>query len=665
MNTRKFVNCLDYSLDQIKLREIYEKVYRRKDFSFRRGHKDYCSRVVNVTFKYTVDEFNKIATNKYIKIGFIPAQCQFEDSICVIDGELVGIILNEEVKNPVSKAILGKYFTCEDGKYVMKSKPKRVKSTAELRKMVYEDGFMCGGIKFIRWKRSCGSSRVGKCLFIDERLYPRMHKWEVCGIKVNPGDSVDLAGFESYISLPTSSIIDTINIDPNSILVIDDYESVFKDKVISVEEESSHLVAYEKECEIANSIWDGQGLLDESVFEEKYSDKGMILLRNRFFKCCCFNTKIQKWFADNGITDVSQLNGYTKAESIEDIKLITTPSSIKYLKFGTLNQWLNHIEPEFGVVKYDKKTHFLGGRMVQTHYQLLNTLQMTKDEVAEFLKPTIDYLNLLKNDPDILRYHIKYPIEEDFNITPAKSKNDVIYKMLGVNDKFAQTKLYYDFRSEVMKSYVANLRHGKVLVDGNYSTLCGNPIEMLLHTIGKFDGTSQIGVGNVHSIRFPTGQTLLASRSPHVSMSNVWLPYNSDNEIIDRYLNLSEQIVCVNSINENTLFRLAGCDFDSDSVLLTDNQCLISAAQKNYDKFPVAIMNVSSSKIARKHTSAEQCDLDIKTSNNLIGDIINLSQELNTQIWHKINHGATYEDIKDIYKDVCILSIASNIEINI
>lgn len=51
-NTRRFVNTLDYSLDLIKLREVYEKVYRRMDFTFSKRGKEYCRRVINVTFKY-------------------------------------------------------------------------------------------------------------------------------------------------------------------------------------------------------------------------------------------------------------------------------------------------------------------------------------------------------------------------------------------------------------------------------------------------------------------------------------------------------------------------------------------------------------------------------------------------------------------------------------
>ena len=94
------------------------------------------------------------------------------------------------------------------------------------------------------------------------------------------------------------------------------------------------------------------------------------------FKSCCFNCNIQQWFKDNNITDISQLNGKTRAKRIEDVKLITTPNSIKYLKFDTLDNWLDNLYPRFGVVKHDKKTHFFGGRLVQTHYQLINTLQL-------------------------------------------------------------------------------------------------------------------------------------------------------------------------------------------------------------------------------------------------------------------------------------------------
>lgn len=564
IQTKKFINALDYSLDLIKLREIYEKVYRRHDFGFFVRNDEYTYRVINVTFKYSVKEYNMYGSDLYIKNGY----CQYtdinlQDCIDVQNGQVIAIKLNSPVEHPVSNEILGKHFYYDEGVYKTKNNFKTLVNVARLREMLYEDGFVCNGIKFVRFKRSSGSARVGKCLFIDEKLYPKMHKWEMCGLRVERGQDVDLAALEAYISLTLSSIIDTVEINPDNILVIDDFESTFKDKVIAVREnEKNSLFSAPEEVEITNSIWDGQSLLDISLFGD-YASYGMILLRNSFFKSCCFNCNIQKFFEDNGITDVSQLNGRTIAKQISDIKLITTPNSIKYLKFGSLEQWLKKIDPMFGVVKHEKKTHFFDGRLVETHYQLLNTLQLTKDEMREFLEPAIVYYKLLKDDPAVVRDYIKYPQSSRFWLppTPLLSKNDIVYKFLGLNDKFTETALYDAFKKDLLKHYRNTLKNGRVLVNGNYETLLGNPMEMLMSSIGKFDGKSLLGVGCVHTKRFECNKTLLGSRSPHINPGNVLLTKNVVDENIDKYFNLTEEILCINSINENILQRLNGSTY--------------------------------------------------------------------------------------------------------
>lgn len=618
-----------------------------------------------VTFKYSVNEYNRMGSDKYIKLGYTDSQLKFEDGAAVVDGDLAGIILNQEVMSPLPSDMLEPYFEYRDGCYQKVKEPRKKVNTAKLRKELYENGFQCGGIHYIRWKRSAGSARVGKALFIDSNLYPLMHQWEMCGIHIDSEEEIDLAALESYISLTTSSIIDTLELNPKHILVIDDFESVFSDDVVSVEEQDGKLTSTRKIMPICNSIWDGQGLIDRSAMGA-YQDKGMVLLRNSFFKCCCFNTNLQQWFADNHITRIDQLNGKTEAERIEDIKLVTTPSSIKYIKFGTLEDWRRYAGSTFGVVKHDKKTHFFDGRMVQTHYQLLNTLKMTKAEVEAFLQPTLDYITMLKTDPAVVRYHVKYPIEDtdEYDITPSQSKNDVVYRLLGLNDRFADTKLYDDFVKDIVKSMLKSVRLGHVLVNGNYSTLLGNPLEMLKASVGQFDGGASLGAGEVHTTRFEYGRRVLCSRSPHITMSNVWIPTNVESPEIDAYFNLTPEIICINSIGDNVLQRLSGCDFDSDSVLVTDNDKLIEAGLKTYLSFPIAACNVSAQKIKRRYCSEEQTALDIKTSRNLIGAIINTSQELNTIIWDKLNSGADMEEIMPVYLDVCKLNAAQGIEID-
>ena len=663
INTKLFINTLDYSLDLIKLREIYEKVFRRHDFTFSNGRHDYTQHVINVKFKYAQKEYNKVGDGKYIRNGYQWRDIQLQDHICIQDDVLIAIETNTLVDKPCESKYLGQYFEFVDGVYKSNDKFDTIKTKSELREYLYENGFICDGIKYIRWKRSSGSSRVGKCLFINEALYKRMHKWETCGLSLKEGCEIDLAALEAYISLTSSSIIDTLELKPENFLVVDDYESTFTDTVVGVQFENGQLIAKEQDFQITNSIFDGETLLDESCFPEQYKQYSMLLLRQRMFKSACFKTKIQKWFADNNITEISQLNGFTVAKNISDIKVITTPSSIKFVKFGTLQKWFDILEPTFGIVKHEKPTHYFDGRKVSCHYQLLNTLQLSEKEVNDLLEPSLDYIAKVRSDPAVLRYHINYPYDE-MDITPLNSKNEIIFKLLGMNANFAKTQLYYDFRNDLVKSLIRELKKGHILVNGNYSTLLGNGYEMLQQSIGIFEGKSIIGKGNIHSKRFEYDKTILGSRSPHVCSGNVLLVNNVASDEIDEYFDLSNEVVYVNAIEENIQQRLNGCDYDSDSILLTDNQMFIKAAQKNYDKFKVPTCFVSAKKIKRYYTNEQKADLDVKTSVNKIGEDINLSQQLNSLFWQHIHNGETFEDNAELYYDICKLAVLSGIEID-
>ena len=271
-----------------------------------------------------------------------------------------------------------------------------------IRDKVYENGFTIDGIKYVRWERSGSSARDGKCFFINEELEHAMNLFTDCGIKPNE-EELNLASFEAYRALVLSNKIDDLVIKPENILLIDDVSSVFKEKVMYVGmNDKNELFTEPKEMEIENKIFDGQSLIDISLMG-KYKDKGMLLLRHKFFKSCCFNANIQDWFRDNNITDISQLNGITVAKDIKDIKLITTPSSIKYCKFGSkenwFSEWIEQISKKnvpFGIVKYEKPTKYFNGKLVRTHYQILNTLQIAKEKIAELIEPTLKYIELLK-----------------------------------------------------------------------------------------------------------------------------------------------------------------------------------------------------------------------------------------------------------------------------
>lgn len=679
INYNRFINSLDFSLDSEKLREIAKEIYGKKNtFSFKHNGKEYSDKVINVTFKYSSKDFNKVKKNTYVMDGYLLDELKFSDNIAVDSDIIVGVIVSTPTTEKTQHELPDGFDYVEDkeGNYVYETKTIGViYSRKELRDYLYEHGFNCNGNHYIRLKRTSGSARVGKCLFVEQSLYPKMHEWEMCGLVIENGNAVDLAALESYISLPTSSAIDMITIDPKSILIIPDYDSQFtEDSVIVEMDDNKRITVREGEIDICNSIFDGQSLIDKSIMGE-YDCYGMILLRNRFFKSCCFNTNIQKWFRDKGISDMSQLNKdcVTLATNISDIKMITTPNSIKYIKFAPLLQWLQKIDSTFSVVKHEKKTHFFDGKMVQAHYQLLNTLQLSKEEVHELLKPSLEYVNLLNTDTDVLKYHVKCSFLDecdDENLSNVfKDKNDIVYTMMNISNIFYRTKYFYDFKREACKAYLKNMKKGHILIDGNYSVLFGNPYEMLLHSIGEFDGNTSLPSGHIHTTRYVYGKKILGCRSPHISTSNILITENMRHDLIDRYFNLTDEIVCINAIGENTLERLSGADYDSDQMIISDNEIIINAALKNYDVFKVPANRVSAKKSKRYYTNEQKSDLDYKTSENKIGEIVNLSQELNTLMWDFINKSKKhlkdcYDDIKDIYHDICILNVLSCIEID-
>ena len=542
---------------------------------------------------------------------------------------------------------------------------------AQLREILYEKGFTCNGEKYVRYKRSSGSSRKGKCLFIREDLCKKMEKWSNCGLNPKQKEiQEDLVSFEAYRALSLSGIENLIHIPLNSILFVFDKEAIVKDDVVSVSVENGLMTSKRKTCEISNSIFDGEGLLDESVFEENgYQDKGMLLLRNRFFKSCVFHTRLQKWFKDNNIQYINQLNGYTLANDVSQIKMVVADSSLKYLKFGKdlnamIRQWIDNADPEFGVVKTDKKTHFFQGRMVQTSYQLINTLNLSPKDIKKFLQPSFDYRNQVRNIPEVMQHHLfhmsSHDKEKRNQVQHIDYKTSVILKLMQRNKEFYKTSLYKEFRTNVTTSLRNRIAQGKVLIPGTYATLFGNPYEFLQFIINPNEEFKHpiLEKDCIMSTLFQNGEEILCARSPHITMGNLFLAKNVVHPKILEYFHLTPEIVIVDAIKNNIQHRLNGCDYDSDTMLLTNHTLLIDRAREHYHDFKVPYCDAKVTKVGL--TSLSKIDSDV--SNNVIGNIVNMSQRLNSRLWDKYHKDGVID--YELYDVICQLAVLSGMEID-
>lgn len=279
------------------------------------------------------------------------------------------IIINLKFKSDVMIPDEGKVkraYNPQTGKIenLPEKKMKKLISKKKLRQMAYKDGVMINGIHYVNYQRTSSKARTGNDLFIDERYFHIMEEWQNMGIPfrkmVRGGEEThadqlgktDIVSIRSYQSLTSSSIIGTLSIDPDKILLIDDISGEYTmvcNVVKSVpDERESRLKVVKENYTQKTDLWDGQSLLDKKVFDRgkyfdrqsqkyySYSDKGFMLLRNHFFKTAVFNTNLQNYYKDrfNGNDNPKVYDKYGEAFNPEDILMVTTKNSVKILKFA-------------------------------------------------------------------------------------------------------------------------------------------------------------------------------------------------------------------------------------------------------------------------------------------------------------------------------------------
>lgn len=548
------------------------------------------------------------------------------------------------------------------------------KSIDDLRNSLY-GGFTLDNEKYVLFMRSPGKARESAILYIKESLIEEFLLWARMGIDFEEiVGEVDVAGLKAAESLILSEIKDIVTIKSNQILLIPDVKVPYtipkgKASVTAMGNDGMAVTANnEEEIKIENDIFDGQALLVPEFYPK---DKSMILLRNRFFKSAAFCFDIQKWFRDNGVISVNQLNGYTLAKRVEDIKLITTPNSLKFMKQknfitfdepvdnlerATYEYWLKKIEDDdciFGVVKNEYASGFVKGY----NYQVDNSLQLSKNELRELLQYEFNRIKKAKNNND---YFVNEFIKKKNHKSNAKSNGNTeeaelfkkyrfdncVCELYKLNPDIQYTTFFKNYRDNLFEDYKDLLANGKYEIeDSDYCVVCSNPFEMIQHAC-KVEQSEWV---RIHSGReaycryYQDGQDLIATRSPHIYSGNVICLHNKYHKWFDEYMRLSDNIVVINSIESDIMDRANSMDFDSDTMLLSSNEILVEKAKYCEEHFPTPICKIKSVAKKRFYCLDDFIDCDKVIADAKIGEIVDLSQLLESY-YHDVELDDSIED---------------------
>lgn len=437
------------------------------------------------------------------------------------------------------------------------------KSKSELREMFYENGIDVyyrthnrqGRVikeEVIHYKRLCrtaGKAKQGKCMFVDERLYDTARNFVTMGIEL-PEHNAPVVELEAYSALIMSGIVGRIQIDPDSILILNDFDSYMKTDVVAVKTNEKKQCVAERlhDYEIHNEMFDGQALIDSSIFPP-WGD-GYVLLRQHFFKAAAFCTHIQKFFRDfyKEAYDSAEIKDiFGTPHKVKDIKVITTTNACKFLKLNASyehwKKYVNQLGNLFGVVKTSHPSKL--GEFQRMSYQMTNTLDVHM--MDEAMQTTVDYLTSLKEDDTAFLNYLKR--EQNFS-----NDYEVLLALVELDPDFIRSKYFKERRAAIISAYVKNIRGGRLLQNAENLTIVGSPYAMLMWTVGlnpEDDPTfeNEDDAIQCYTARFDDGEYLAEYRSPMNSRNNVGCLHNHYHEYFTKYFNLGKQIVAVNMVH--------------------------------------------------------------------------------------------------------------------
>lgn len=513
--------------------------------------------------------------------------------------------------------------------------------------------------------RTPGKAKKGTCMFICDRLYKKAKDFLYMGITL-PKQNAPIVEIGAYASLVTSGIEDTIEINPKDILILKDVDSFMKTNVVSIEtDENKHCYAERKEnYELKNTLFDGQGLIDTSIFPE-WAD-GYILLRHHMTKFAAFHSNIQMFFKDfcqKNCIDYQTFqveDMWGNKHYAKDIKVITTDNAIKWKKFGIdYDYWCNRVNQngnKFGIVKTAHKSKL--GEVQQMSYQMVNALDI--ECMDEVMATTKSYIETLKNDDEaFLRY-----LSDNVNFM---NDYDALIDLVKWNPDFINSQYFKERRKYIIKEYVYNIKFGKLIQNGDNLVIVGSPYAMLLHSVGEdveLDNTFKVEDDCIqcYSERFEDGEYLAAFRSPFNSKNNMGYLHNNLSLIISKYFNLGKQIIAVNM--QHTCFqdRSNGSDQDSDSIYTTNSSAIVECARKCYRDYPTIVNNIPYAKNDYSYSLKNYAKIDnnLAEAQTAIGESSNIAQQCLSLTYNDYGE----ENNKMIDDNVCILSVVAQCAID-
>lgn len=446
---------------------------------------------------------------------------------------------------------------------------------------IYKNGFTINGIKY-RWLLgTTGGVKNNTLVFVNEKLLPDL--WTRIDNGRNTNMKFAPAKLEAYIALVCSS--STPVSMPNGIVVVHDCITHFKSDVIELDDtgldQPSMKYIKDKDVELIDS--DGYGLAMPQLMqrwgEEIHEDFLLpgCVIRNSFCKGAVFPVDFQKFAANHGFTEITDVWGNTY--NINEVELILTESMLKlWESYSSIENYLENCEKNHYTFAITKSSEESLENVRTMNYQFLQSYDFTDEEIDELIAPTVNEVkDILADD---YRKTVLYAKGVGLNANSVQHLDNSFATALMiepdmVNDPFIKSQI----RSMIRKR-IDDAKVGVLKVPANYSLVSGDPYSLCQSMFG-IEVTGLLKAGQVYSKYWIDKgvEEIVSFRAPMTSHNNIRKLQVVHNEMMDEFYQYMTTPTIFNSW-DTCADAMNGFDKDGDCVINTSFDLLVRKTQQ-------------------------------------------------------------------------------------
>lgn len=449
-------------------------------------------------------------------------------------------------------------------------------------------GFYINGKKFKRLIGTTGGVKQSVVQFCNEEIHEELNRRMENGW--NKNTPIVPAKFEAYKALSCS--VSTPVTMPRMIIIKDGSVNI-KDTVIKVSDNGEggfnveHNVPYEAEKQFT----DGAGMMTPEMAMQWAIDLGQYYIDKDGNKVVDYipsgyNTRFSyskgvlacfdfKAFAEEVANEYMIEDCWGHMRDVREADVILTDNMMKLTAaYSSMEDYLENCHKngyEFCITKITPKEL---EKKRNTNYQYLQSYEdMSDNDIEELISETVENINGALGDDirkAILFTRGSHITEGAIRKTDPDFTKALMIDENVINDSYVKQQIY-----KMISRKINDAKMGVLQISGNYAMIVGDMYALCQHMF-KMPVTGLLGFGEFYSGNWLKQgvDEVIAFRSPMTSHNNIRRLKFISNPETDKWFKYLDTMIVFNAF-DTTCDALNGADFDSDSVITTNNPIIL------------------------------------------------------------------------------------------